>query len=227
MRWIEAGRPSVSVVLGAEAGRVERTAAQMLVDEVRERSGVTLPVVGDRDADGVAGGLVILGTPETNRLIAQSDVRAEADERGEAIAVRTGEGRGRPAVFAVGAGPRGALYAAVELLDRLEYSESGVDLPTLDVSHRPSFVWRSWSQSGSAIFNPALESHLDLFKRNLHYAARRRGNVVQVGHWPDRIEPLVGHRHFPELYDASKEPERDRARARAREVVALAADHGF
>lgn len=227
MRWIEAGRPHASVVLGAEAERVERTAAQMLVDEVCERAGVVLPVLSERDAESVAGGLIVLGTPATNRLITRSGVRPPADEQGEAIAVRTAELEGRPVVYAVGAGPRGALYAAVELLDRLTYGEAEATLPDLDLQHRPSFVWRSWSQQGTPLYDPVDQEQIELFKRSLCYVARHRGNVVQTGHWPERLGPFIGYRHFPELFDAAREPELDRSRARVRELVSLAADYGL
>jgi hypothetical protein len=231
MRWIDGERPTATVVLGAEADRVERTAARLLVEEVRARTGVTLPVATERELGSEpgapAGGLIVLGTPTTSRLVARAGVRAEADPRGEAIAVRFGRVEDRPAVFAVGAGPRGALYAAVELLERLEYAETGAGLPDLDVAHRPSFAWRSWSQSGTPLYDPAATAQLDLFKRNLAYVARHRGNVAQTGHWPDRLGPLVGYRHFPSLHDPAREAELDRFRSRVRELIELAGEHGL
>ncbi|MBI2940649.1 MAG: hypothetical protein HYY04_09455 [Chloroflexi bacterium] len=228
MDWITSGQTCASVVVGAHASRVERAAARLLVDEVRQRTGATLPVLSEEEAHGAATGLILLGTPATHRLIARSGVQAERDPDGEAIAVQTGQIGGHPAVFAVGAGPRGALYAVDEVLDRLQVTGTDAILPPVSLAQRPSFRLRAREQHGLRLYDDPAPPLLDRYQRTMRYFARHRGNVCCLGQdWPEMNSALVGYRHFPELLDAACEPELDRKRARARELVSLAADYGI
>jgi len=216
---VSAGQARATVVLGERPDPVERNAATLLVDEIRERSGATLGIVSA--GDPLPGGaLILLGTPPSNSLILASGVRPLDDPDGEAIVIDTVEIGGQPAVVAAGAGPRGALYAAVEILEQARLVDGDLDVPELHITHRPSFRVRGWEQHGPAVFDTGRPMLAEQYRRNLHFVARRRGNTACLGQaWPDNSSVLVGYRHFPALYDPAAEPALEARRTIARDLV--------
>jgi hypothetical protein len=228
VKWVSAERAQVTIVLGRQATPVERTAARLIVEEVRKRSGVALAVADEETLASTDGGLVVLGTPASNRLLAERGPRPPDDPGGESIAVRSGEIDGRPVAFAVGSGSRGALYAAAELLDRLVYTEDGVELPALDIAHRPSYALRAWEQHAPPLYAASAEANRALYLENLKLVARLRGNACFLGQsWPETSSGLMSYRHLPELFDPATEPELEARRERARQIVETASEYGL
>jgi F5/8 type C domain/Beta xylosidase C-terminal Concanavalin A-like domain len=127
---------------------VEQTAADDLAEALGEQFGEPATAIavdppatdfptwvgaltGDAaDPDGV----VVLGTAETNPLVAAAAPFDLAGDSPERFALRGGADAGTTVVYAVGATPRGAQFGAVELKQRL-----GEDLATLAASGAPAF----------------------------------------------------------------------------------------
>lgn len=63
----------------------------------------------------------------------------------EAFAIKTVLDVDRPTIIAVGADRRGALYAAGEVLRRLQYLPEAIEVPAMDVSDAPAYRFRGSS----------------------------------------------------------------------------------
>jgi hypothetical protein len=176
---VDLGRGPVGVVAGD--GRIERNAVGMLLAEVRERYGADW-------RDGAPPGararvvLVLDGPPELG-----SDGFAH---RVEGVEVRVSA-----------ATPRGLLYGAAALLDRL--TDEGLAIPAGTRTETPWSTYRA-SRVGS-IYEPEHELGRSAFEARYRYLARHRFNVCAIA--PDRFRHALRYRYVPGLEGVGDEAE--------------------
>lgn len=151
----------VAIRLGGGAGSVEQAVGEILRERLSEPTGMPVRVERETPTEpGRADELVILlGIPEHHRQLAEmfGSLRlpplTPLDPGPEGFLVRRVEQEGRTVLLAAGIDPRGALYAAGEILRRVEFREKGIAVPDrLDVRTAPAFEIRGtqYGQSGVA-----------------------------------------------------------------------------
>ena len=138
-------QPKASVIIGADAGQVEHTAVSKFLAGVQRDGGVTLPVV---HTDHTAlSGLVVMGTVETNPILAQLAGAHQLplrDLKPQAFLLRTLVTSGRPCLVIAGGDPRGVLYGAQEAFDQiLTCTPAGEVIVTeCDIQREPALAER-------------------------------------------------------------------------------------
>jgi hypothetical protein len=168
---VDLGAGPVGVVAGD--GPIERNALAMLLAEVRERYG------GDW-RDGAA--------PEpTARVVLALDGPPDLGSDGFTHRAQGVEVRVSAAT------PRGLLYGAAALLDRL--AEDGLAVPAGERTEVPWSTYRA-SRVGS-IYEPEHELGRSAFERRYRYLARRRFNVCAIA--PDGFRHALRYRYVPGL----------------------------
>ncbi|MBI2844169.1 MAG: hypothetical protein HYX78_12275 [Armatimonadetes bacterium] len=126
------------IALGENASHLERIAAEQLA---ALRWGETQVVTSPEIGNGVDH-LVLLGTPASNSLVAESlrslpeKTNTSLDE--EEFHIRTMQFRGRPSVLIAGGGPKGALYGAGRLIREMNTASKGPDSLSLDIHDKPA-----------------------------------------------------------------------------------------
>lgn len=149
---------SVTIRVGASADTVEKNVANLLKERIAEPSGLATRV--DKESGPVPQGslLILLGIPAHHEELQQrlnAERVAPVTERDpgpEGFLVKT-SAAGDGVLLAAGVDQRGVLYAAGEILRRLQIKEQSVELPdTLEVRTAPAFMVRGtqYGQSGVA-----------------------------------------------------------------------------
>lgn len=153
---VEDGEPKAEIVLGVEASKSERRAADEIRRAIEIMSGVTLPITTAAATEAKPFRIVI-GTPKTNDIIKNDEdlKRRLSDDgsTGQEYAMKSNE----TGILLAGSGEVGALYAAYDFLERLGVrwlwpGETGefipkqetIQVPTLDVFTRPAFKRRGF-----------------------------------------------------------------------------------
>lgn len=206
MNIVENGKPSLGIYLPGNAGAIERNAAQLLADEVRDRSGVSVPVVE-----------VATWTAQPLRAIALAELGLDINQAGEMIAgmaVTNDEGfairTDADVIVLAGKTGAGVLYAVDELLDSLEYSAESVSVPQINVDDAPDCVLRgaTFATHDYPRYVDDREQ-LELMKQLVRSYARNRVNTMTVEatgkRWPGDLSPIVTWKYFPQLQDAARE----------------------
>ncbi len=149
---------SAVIVQGQRAGMVERNVAALLAERIGEPSGLPARVVTTRPATAPGELVILLGIPANHDEI-QARFEAlripplsELEPGPEGFLLRT-IGKGQEAVLlAAGKDPRGVLYAAGEILRRMEIGQSSFAFP-LDVKIRtaPAFEVRGTQFGQSSV----------------------------------------------------------------------------
>ncbi|WP_165368161.1 glycoside hydrolase family 20 zincin-like fold domain-containing protein, partial [Phytoactinopolyspora endophytica] len=157
----EAAPPSRegNVVLGPEwmvlhgPDIVEKTAAEHLAEELGDRLGIDTALevrAADRTTTSAAlkrediAGVIVVGTPDDNRLLAIADRRDAFDLPGdspEAYHLRATSEGAMDVVLVAGATPKGAMNGAFRLEQRLE-RENSLDVAAIDEADAPAFANR-------------------------------------------------------------------------------------
>ena len=114
------GNPPATVVVGADADRVERTAVAKFVAGVRRDSQATLPVAAEPGDAGHT--MVVIGTAKSNPVLSRLAkvhklLVAELGE--EDFLLRTLVDDSRACLVIAGGGPRGVLYGAQEAFEQV------------------------------------------------------------------------------------------------------------
>ena len=128
------------VILGDAPSRQDEIGAQWLSDECVAHGGEALPAVTP-DEGGDAPLRIIVGTPDSNSLIAAAGLDVgpgNPGERGYVIATR--ERGGATDLLLAGADPIGALYACVTLGELFRDGQDGPLCPAVTVRDWPDFV---------------------------------------------------------------------------------------
>ncbi|MEN6406586.1 MAG: DUF4838 domain-containing protein [Thermoguttaceae bacterium] len=196
------GKPTATVVLGANATPPEKFAAEEFVKYVKKASGVVLPIASDETS--VSGNLVLVGTAATNSRVAKlKEMTIGGDPNGDAFRLATVEN----CLVLAGHNGRGVLYAAYAALEEIlgihwptfdENSEvapvKNVTVPTLDRDEVPAFRYRGLSlPRRPEIIDWMAKNRLNYVRLSQQYAEtseyrnhvlpelERRGMVVALG----------------------------------------------
>lgn len=128
-----------------ELPAVEETAAVVLVEEVEKRTGLRLERATDWPADDRP--VIVVAAPEKGKVrgwarplpVRKGKDLPERRTDGYRLLVEPGRGGAAPVLWALGADPRGALYAVGALLRHADCSEGGLALPpALDLATAPA-----------------------------------------------------------------------------------------
>lgn len=150
---VRGGKPQATVLLGQDAGDVERTAADKFTAAVRRDSGAVLRLAA---ADPGKGDLVVIGTagthPELARLASTFNLPLK-DLAPQGFLLRTLADGDRNILVIAGGDPRGAFYGVREALDQVVTCTRGKDVvvapcdvrraPALDA--RGTYCLTCWS----------------------------------------------------------------------------------
>ncbi len=133
---LDLGKAIVVVRDVGHAPPVERTAAAVLAEEIERRTGLRLPVSSSWPKEGWAIGIVSGQNPLLDGLRPPAGATPTAPE-GFVIATDV-RAQARPALWIVGADPRGALFGVGKLLRAMECRRGAAHLPSpLDVNEAP------------------------------------------------------------------------------------------
>ncbi len=140
------GASDYHIVVPDKASPVEEFAARELQHFLKEMSGVTLPIVREKQA-GKKPGFLIGWSKRTKSLVAETELR---NLREDGVFIKTA---GRD-VALLGSNARGQLYSVYVLLERflgvrflardcpVVPKRETVTLPAIDYSHAPPFMYR-------------------------------------------------------------------------------------
>jgi hypothetical protein len=141
-RWVDLSR--AVVVVSPKAGPVERKAAQLLVEESARRSGLTLPVRASLPAAGGQRPWIALGSaghpppggdPLAPTRLPKDSLRRRRPEAYVIIVARRGA---TARVTALGADPRGCMFAAGRLLRFLRLAPGRIGAPVMEARSAPA-----------------------------------------------------------------------------------------
>ncbi|GAA0879393.1 hypothetical protein GCM10009119_23610 [Algoriphagus jejuensis] len=150
------GYSQVHIILGDEAGRVEKLVAGLLKERILEKSKLKISISKESATDNAGGLVIYLGIPENHALLQQQFEK----RRIQALTALAPGIEGfllqqvdLNLVLAAGIDDRGCLYAAGELLRQLTFGENQIQLPqNLIIRTAPAFGIRGtqFGQSGVA-----------------------------------------------------------------------------
>lgn len=136
--------PSVeqeTIVVGAQAGPLERKAAEMLADRVAERLGHEVRIVAE--SERIERKAVVLGTPSSSGLVRSAlatgrlDLPSGLGSEGFALEVQPGA-----TAFVAALDPHGLVYGVGRLLRESRFSRGRWDLPRTSVLSAPDKALR-------------------------------------------------------------------------------------
>jgi Domain of unknown function (DUF4838) len=146
---------NVVVRLGDEADSVQANAARILAERIGQRAG---PVVRtEREREAPAGNppgvlLILLGTASQHTGVAKMMERERALSNPEEFLLKAAAGPGPVVLLAAAADSRGVLYAAGEILRRMDARPDGIEFPVpLDFRTAPAFEIRGTQFGQSAV----------------------------------------------------------------------------
>lgn len=177
------GKACCSIVLGSGATWLETHTAQELREYVEKISGARIPVIGERAAEGLTGGKILIGRPETNAAIraleeAKRTLPPYSEEDNDCIAIlSTGE-----TLVISGSNDRSVHYSACHLLqtqfgvgfyfDGDSYTKMpDLAVPDMTLIERSPFRFRhtvgQWVYNFGAFLNAQeRRDELDMYARN-------------------------------------------------------------
>jgi hypothetical protein len=220
---------TILVNLAAEATLVERSAAELLAEELQKTS---------KSQVSIHTGTVTPNTPLVISLrMVQRDREAEEIVRDrslppEGFIISTYQSPQGTSVHLVGGDGRGVLYAVDELLDRYRPAEQMFVLPQ-DFKDAPDAIWRGATFVGhDDLFGPAgseaAQAKLAHYQNIIRYLGRHRQNtVILFAGWPSNLSPLLTWHEFPRLYDANRLKDVEARRARFRALIDTAHAYGL
>lgn len=144
----------VTVLLGKEAGNVEKLVAELLKDRVLEKSDIEIVIT--QNPENAKGLVILLGRPENHSFIPEQFAKyripalTELAPGPEGFLLRLLD---QNLLLAAGIDDRGSLYAVGEILRQLNYGKDNISLPSnLNIRTAPAFEIRGtqFGQSGVA-----------------------------------------------------------------------------
>lgn len=185
-----ASYPRAQIVIGAQAGDLERKVAALLAERINEPSRIDARVVTE-SAQAPAPFTVLLGIPEHHvKLRAAMDARrikplTALAPGAEGFLLQTVREGKSTVLLAAGIDQRGVLYAAGEILRRMVIRESAFEFPDpLTVRTAPAFEVRGtqFGQSGVAITKGKVRrwTEQELRRKVLDFALAGM-NTIEVG----------------------------------------------
>lgn len=200
--------PKLALYLPSSAGAIERNAAELFVQEVKQKTGATLSVVTATDWDPRPRAAAVLApaegglpTQDAQRIISELSVEHE-----EGFAIRNA---GSLMIIGATTGA-GVLYGIDHILDCIEYDGSSAMLPRADVDDSPHCIIRgaSFCTHSAGNYVEDLEQ-LEAMKELVRSYARSRVNCMTVEatgkRWPGDLSPVVSWKYFPALQDPRRE----------------------
>lgn len=121
----------------------------LLKERMESRSAITVRVMADLKSP--ADLRILLGRPDTDTMVSQEADRLSVTLPGrggpapEGYSARTVQFAGGPGILAIGADDRGVLYAAGEILRRIDYDSSSISVQPFAVSTAPAYRFRGSS----------------------------------------------------------------------------------
>jgi hypothetical protein len=179
---------SIAVVAGPNAPEIEKFAARELCTYLNKLFGVeTTPT---NSAPTTAKGIFLVGSPQTNPLIAKSDFSTPSDQGILLRSTRTGT---QPALIVGGGSPRASLWAVYELVERWNVrfllhgdvlpEKRPFTIPTLDLFKEPLLRVRQWRVVNEHAMGPASWGIAD-YRPVIDQLAKLRFNRLLIYTWP-------------------------------------------
>lgn len=136
-RTIDLSHATVVVRTG-QVAEAEKTAASMLIDEVEKRTGIRLRTATQWPGQGAA---IAITTEPAATQWGRSVPKSQA--RPEGYRLYVDDHAANPTVWLLGADPRGALFAAGNLLRRLDWAKNRLSISApLDITTSPAYPIR-------------------------------------------------------------------------------------
>ncbi|MCA9437810.1 MAG: hypothetical protein KC978_18645, partial [Candidatus Omnitrophica bacterium] len=151
-----------TIVIGNEAGPIEKRIANLLAERLQEPSGLPASVIAESEMGEPSEGelQILLGIPDHSETISEVfyderiDPLTELDPGLEGFLLKLMDPDGDPFLLAAGLDERGCLYAVGEILRKVRITEKEFQFfPPLEVRTAPAFEVRGtqFEQSGVAI----------------------------------------------------------------------------
>ncbi|MDY7011223.1 MAG: alpha-N-acetylglucosaminidase TIM-barrel domain-containing protein, partial [Planctomycetota bacterium] len=204
---VKQGKPLAKIVLGHKATGVEKHAAVELQKYIKQISGAALEIAGE-DAAGAKGTFVLIGTPESSKLVSRlSDGLDIKSVKYDGFVIKEVAHGGASYLVLASPEARGCLYAVYDLLESalgVGFFWAGDRVPqAADVSitaaaqkvSSPYFEYREYLQGCAVQYSWVTYWDFRQWKKEIDWAAKHKFNIL----WYPSAGMLIEKRVYKRL----------------------------